>query len=150
MASLLCFLFGSLYAKHKPLPSTMGLFIKSNKTCQVFFLIAATPSVIGRLLLLTNFRHGIDNFKSPMCSSPASALVVHHLIHLRTASSFGCRTCLPLPVAEVQLNQHSKIANKRGSRETLTLIPRTFPKYRNVRLLYASLAFCPYSYSNHA
>ena len=54
MASLLCLLFGSLNAKHNPFPSTMGLFILSNKTFRVLFLIDATSSsAIGRLILLS-------------------------------------------------------------------------------------------------
>ena len=65
MASLLCMLFGSLNAKHNPFPSTMGLFILSNKPFRVLFLIAASSSsAIGRLILPINLRHGIDNVKS--------------------------------------------------------------------------------------
>ena len=65
MASLLCLLYGSLNAKHNPFPSTMRLFIFSNKIFRVLFLIAATSSsAIGRLILPIDLRHGIGKVKS--------------------------------------------------------------------------------------
>ena len=136
MASLLCLRFGSLNAWHNPLPSTMGLFILSNKTFRVLFLIAATSSsAIGRLILPINLRHGIDKVKSrnvfiacirARCSPSDSSL---HCSFIRMQNLFA------IARRRSPMESRSKIASRRGSCETLTLIPRTFPKNRNIRLL---------------
>ena len=149
MASLLCLLFGSLNAKYNPFPSTMGLFILSNKKFRVLFLIAASSSsAIGRLVFPINLRHGIDNVKSrnvfiacirARCSPSDSSL---HCSFIRVANLFA------IAGRRSPIESRSKIASMRGSCETLTLIPRTFPKNRNIRLLYASVAFVPMEIGN--
>ena len=131
VASLVCMLFSSLDAKHNPFPSTTSLFILSSNTCWVIFLIAATPSsAIGRLLLPINFRHGVDKFESQnvfiaciraRCSPSDSSL---HCSFIRMQNLFA------IARRRSPIESRSKIARRRGSCETLTLIPSDYCKLR--------------------
>ena len=122
MASLLCLLFGSLNAKHNSFPSTTGLFILSNKTFRVLFLIAASSSsAIGRLIFPINLRHGIDNVKSRnvfiACIrarfSPSDSSLHCSFIRMQNLFAIARRRS--------PIESRSKIASRRGSCETLTL-----------------------------
>ena len=122
MASLLCLLFGTLNAKHNPFASTMGLFILSNKTFRVLFLIVApSSSAIGRLILPINLRHGIDKVKSrnvfiacirARCSPSDSS---SHCSFIRMQNLFA------IARRRSPIESRSKIASRRDSCETLTL-----------------------------
>ena len=143
IASLLCLIFGIFNAKHNPFPSAIGFFNLSNKTFRVLFLIAASSSAIGRLILPIDLRHGIDNVKSRnvfiACirarGSPSDSS--SHCCFIRMQNLFAIARC------RSPIESRSKILSTRGSCETLTLITRTFLKNRDIRLLYAFVAFCP-------